>query len=158
MSENSETDLVLVHLFDASAGAVFDAWTGREQWQSWLGPKGVHCEISRLEARVGGRYLLTMYLESGETIAVSGEFKAVDRPRLLVFTWGVDGDGARQSLISLSFRALGAERTELTLRQEGLRSVANREAHGAGWESAFQKLAARLASRAIPFAPRGAST
>jgi uncharacterized protein YndB with AHSA1/START domain len=58
----------------------------------------------------------------------------------LVFTWGLEGDDTRQSLVTITLKDLG-RRTELTLRQEGLGSIENRDAHATGWNSALNKLA-----------------
>jgi uncharacterized protein YndB with AHSA1/START domain len=140
-----ETTLELRRLFDASPSAVFDAWLTREQWAAWIGPEGMNCEVPLLEPRVGGRYQLQMHLPNGQTIPVSGEFKLIERPRRLVFSWGWDGDPLRQSVIMLEFIARGA-RTELVLRQEGLGNVANRDDHGKGWNSALTKLERYLGS------------
>lgn len=141
-----ETTLVLTRLFDASPDQVFDAWTSREEWAAWIGPEGINCEVPVLEARVGGRYEVTMHLSGGQVIPVTGIFKTIDRPKLLVFTWGWDGDPSRQSLMSLTFTRKGSK-TELVLRQEGLGSVSNRDDHGKGWNSALNKLDRYLATR-----------
>ena len=117
----------------------------REQFAAWIGPEGMNCEVPVLEPRVGGRYEITMHLANGQVIPVSGVFKTIDRPRRLVFSWGWNGDPARQSVVSLDFVARGA-RTELVLRQEGLGTVANRDDHGRGWGSALNKLERYLAS------------
>jgi uncharacterized protein YndB with AHSA1/START domain len=145
-SLQDETTLELRRVFEASPAAVFDAWVTREQWAAWIGPEGMNCEVPVLEPRVGGRYEITMHLTNGQVIPVSGVFKTIERPRLLVFSWGWNGDPARQSLITLEFLARGA-RTELVLRQEGLQSSANRDDHGRGWNSALNKLERHLASR-----------
>jgi len=141
-----ETTLELRRVFDASPAAVFDAWLTREQFQAWIGPAGMDCEVPVLEPQVGGRYEITMRLANGQVIPVSGVFKTIERPRRLVFSWGWNGDPARQSVVSLDFIARGA-RTELVLRQEGLGTVANRDDHGRGWSSALNKLERYLASR-----------
>jgi uncharacterized protein YndB with AHSA1/START domain len=138
--------LRLVRVFDATPERVFDAWMNRSEWQAWLGPEGVHCDIPLLDARVGGEYRLTMHLSNGEEIPVAGVFKIINRPHTLAFTWGAPGDLSRHSLVTLTFRALGKQRTEMILLQEGLGTAANRGAHGEGWNSAFNKLAAYLAS------------
>jgi uncharacterized protein YndB with AHSA1/START domain len=144
-SHADETTLELRREFEASPAAVFDAWLTREQWAAWIGPEGIKCEVPVLEARVGGRYEISMHLANGQVIPVSGVFEAIDRPRRLVFSWGWDGDPARQSRITLEFNARGT-RTELLLRQEGLGTVSNRDDHGKGWTSALNKLAIYLAS------------
>lgn len=141
-----ETTLQIVRTFDAPPQRVFDAWTDREQWKAWIGPEGMHCEVPLLDARVGGRFEVKMQLSDGNIVPVAGEFRTVEPPRRLVFTWGWDGDPERTSLITLSFRDVGG-RTEMTLRQEGLGSVENRNAHGKGWNSALNKLAAFVSAR-----------
>ena len=141
-----ETTLEITRVFDASPAHVFDAWLNREEWQAWIGPRGVSCEVPLLEPRVGGRYRVTMRLSDGRVIPVAGVFKTIDAPRTLVFTWGWDGDPTRESLITLTFRAMG-DKTELTLCQEGLGSVANRDDHGKGWNSALDKLVRHLGTK-----------
>ena len=148
MSPPDETTLKLIRVFDAAPERVFDAWMSRAEWQAWLGPEGVRCDIPLLDARIGGKYRLTMHLPSGQTIPVAGVFKTIDRPRTLAFTWGLEGDPTRQSLVTLTFRAVNAHQTEMSLCQEGLGSIANRDDHGKGWNSAFNKLAAHLARAA----------
>jgi uncharacterized protein YndB with AHSA1/START domain len=142
----AETTLVVTRLFDATPTQVFNAWLNREEWQAWIGPEGMSCEVPLLEPKVGGRYRITMHLSDGRVIPVAGVFKTIEAPRKLVFTWGWDGDPNRESLISLSLRETGGQ-TELTLCQEGLGSIANRDDHGRGWNSALNKLAGYLARR-----------
>jgi uncharacterized protein YndB with AHSA1/START domain len=140
-----DTTLELTRLFDASPSRVFNAWLNREEWQSWIGPEGLNCEVPLLEPHVGGRYRIIMHLTDGRVLPVAGVFKTIDAPSTLVFTWGAENDPTRQSLITLTFREKGAK-TELTLRQEGLGSVANRDDHGKGWNGALNKLVAYLAA------------
>jgi len=144
MTTAEDTILVITRLFDASSERVFDAWMTREQWQSWIGPEGVDCEVHLLEPSVGGRYRLTMHVPGQPTIAVAGLFKVIERPRTLSFTWGSEGDPSRQSLVTLNFTEQQGK-TELTLRQEGLGSTDNRDQFGRGWNSALNKLALYLA-------------
>ena len=137
--KGDDTILVITRVFEAPAERVFDAWLTREEWQSWIGPEGVNCDVHLLDARVDGCYRLTMHVSGQAPIAVAGVFQIIDRPRLLSFTWGAEGDPTRQSLVTLTFLELQSG-TEMTLRQEGLGSAANREQFGRGWNSAFNKL------------------
>jgi uncharacterized protein YndB with AHSA1/START domain len=81
-----------------------------------------------LEAKVGGRYEVAMHLLNGQVIPVSGVFKTIDRPNRLVFTWSWNAHPERQSLSTLEFIARD-DRRERVLRQEGLKSAANRDDH-----------------------------
>jgi uncharacterized protein YndB with AHSA1/START domain len=126
-------------VFEATPEKLFDAWFSREQWQAWIGPEGCQCEVPVLEPKVGGRYRIQMHLNDGREIPVEGEFKTVDRPRSLVFTWGwALSDGS--TLVRLAFKAVEGG-TELTLIHEGLPTAEDREGHGKGWNSALNKLA-----------------
>jgi uncharacterized protein YndB with AHSA1/START domain len=140
-----DTALEITRLFAATPERVFNAWLNREEWQAWIGPEGINCDIPLLEPCVGGRYRIIMRLSDGQVIPVAGVFKAIDAPRSLVFTWGWEGDSSRNSLITITLRAKGGE-TELTLRQEGLGSVTNRDDHEKGWNSTLNKLVAYLAT------------
>jgi uncharacterized protein YndB with AHSA1/START domain len=112
-------------------------------WFRWT--IGTNCEVPLLEPRIGGRYRIVMRLSDGRVIPVAGIFKTIDAPRTLAFTWGWENDPTRQSLVTLTLREKG-DKTELTLRQEGLGSVSNRDDHGRGWRSALNKLVAHLAA------------
>jgi uncharacterized protein YndB with AHSA1/START domain len=139
MSVDDDTTLVITRIFDAPREQVFDAWLTREEWQAWIGPEGVRCDVTLLEAHVGGRYRIDMHMPDDTVLPVSGSFKVIDRPRSLSFSWGRDGDPSRQSLITLSFNDRGGA-TELTLRQVGLGSALERDQFGQGWNSALNKL------------------
>jgi len=136
--------LEITRVFDASPDRVFDAWMVREQWQSWIGPEGVNCEVPLLEPHVGGRYRITMHLSDGRIIPVAGTFKEIDRPTRIVFTWKWEGgEEDDDTLVSLTLRDLKGK-TELTLRHQGLRTVENRDNHGKGWNGTLNKLASYL--------------
>jgi uncharacterized protein YndB with AHSA1/START domain len=141
-----DTTLIMTRVIDAPPEAVFDAWMQHDQFQAWIGPEGVSCEVPVHEPRVGGRYVIDMRMTSGQVVPVGGVFQVIERPHRVVFTWGWDGDPARQSLITLTFRDLGAGRTELTLLQEGLGTRANRDDHERGWTSVLGKLARFLSA------------
>ena len=130
--------LEITRVFDAPPEWVFAAWLDLRQFQSWIGPEGIDCEVELLEPQVGGRYRLVMNTPE-RVIPVSGVFRSIEPSSRLVFTWGWEGDPVRQSLITLTLRGLDGK-TELTLRQEGLGSVESREGHVRGWNSALNKL------------------
>jgi uncharacterized protein YndB with AHSA1/START domain len=137
------TVLEIKRIFDASPARVFDAWLIREEWQAWIGPEGVNCEVPLLERRVGGRYRVIMHLSDGRVIPVTGVFKTIEAPKRFVFTWGREGE-ARETLVTVTLRDLGGM-TEMTLRHEGL-PIPDHDNHGKGWNSALNKLVTYLAT------------
>jgi len=133
------TTLQIVRVIRGPVAKVFDAWLVREEWQAWIGPEGIQCEVPELDPTVGGTYRVVMHLGNGAIMDVHGAFRVIDPPRRLVFTWGAAGFTDKQSLITLEFRDLDGK-TELTLTQEGLGTVENAEAHKHGWQGALNKL------------------
>jgi uncharacterized protein YndB with AHSA1/START domain len=137
--------LEITRSFEATPAEVFDAWLNREEWASWIGPEGVHCDVPLLEPHIGGCYRLIMHLPDGNIIRIAGIFKAIEPNRNFSFTWGAEGD-PRETLVTVKLRELNG-RTELKLRHEGLPTAADRDSHGKGWNSALNKLAAYLVAR-----------
>jgi uncharacterized protein YndB with AHSA1/START domain len=131
--------LEIIRTFDAPPDVVFDSWLEREQWQAWIGPEGCRCDVPVLEPKIGGRYRIQMHLSDGREIPVEGVFKIIDRPNALAFTWGWALSGKTDTLVSLTFRAKGAQ-TEITLTHAGLPTEEDRLGHGKGWNSALNKL------------------
>lgn len=135
-----DTLLVIRRVFDAPPEAVFDAWMEREQWEAWIGPEGVKCQLPIMEPKVGGRYRLLMKMSTGQQMNVVGTYRKIERPSKVVFTWGPEDRPEKTSTVTLTLRDAGNGKTELTLRHEGLQTADNRDAHGKGWNSALNKL------------------
>ncbi len=128
----------VVRLFDAPPARVFDAWLNKDEWEAWIGPENCKCEVTLFEPRVGGRYRLLMNITDGRKIPVVGEFKTIDRPNGFAMTWGSElAEGT--TLVTVSLRPAG-DKTELTLRHEGLPTAEDRKGHSGGWNSALNKL------------------
>jgi uncharacterized protein YndB with AHSA1/START domain len=80
---------VVTKRFAASAERVFDAWLDPDWLGRWMfGPSVREERIVRLgvEPRVGGKFSFVVD-RAGTEIDHVGEYLALDRPRLLVFTW-----------------------------------------------------------------------
>jgi len=134
--------------FEATPEEVFDAWTSPEvlaRWwmarPSWDSPG---CEV---DLRVGGQYALRMRDNSGTIHAVAGEYREIDRPHRLVYTWCWQGqsgvDPGLVTLVSVDFIAVG-DRTRVVLEHAGLGSEESRGRHGEGWNGAFDSLRERI--------------
>jgi uncharacterized protein YndB with AHSA1/START domain len=134
--------------FAAAPEDVFDAWTNPEVLRRWwtrdAGVASPGCEV---DLRVGGRYVLRMRDRSGELHIVGGEYREVDRPRRLVYTWRWEGDGGLHpghvSVVTVEFRADG-EATTVVLEHSGLASEESRTRHGAGWQAVLASLAQEI--------------
>jgi len=138
MTVDDKAVLIVKRMFDAPPARVFDAWMEREQFEQWIGPEGVRCEVPVYEPQVGGRYRIVMHLSDGRVIPVVGVFKSIDRPRGFSMSWKWES-GEEDSLVTVALRDVGGK-TELTLRHDGLQTVENRDGHEVGWNSALNKL------------------
>jgi uncharacterized protein YndB with AHSA1/START domain len=149
MNPGAIPPLVLEHSFHATPEEVFDAWTNPVVLLRWWAMRPTQttpgCEV---DLRVGGRYLLQMRDgDDGTIYAVAGEYREVQRPHRLAFTWCWQGDGGLHpghvSLVTVEFRADG-DRTTVRLEHSELASEDSRNGHGAGWRGVFESLANRI--------------
>jgi uncharacterized protein YndB with AHSA1/START domain len=140
----SETSLRIVRRIRATPEELFDAWTDAEGMRSWMRPAdGKDCRAV-IDARVGGKYEIDMINARG-THEHHGEYLVVDRPRKLSFTWISVHTANLPTVVTLDFKALSDDETELTLTHEGFTSTQARNGHNAGWSEILDQLAAKIA-------------
>jgi uncharacterized protein YndB with AHSA1/START domain len=142
--------LELTHVFDASREEVFDAWTDPDQVAVWFAPEGL--EIPResvvIEARVGGRFHLTMVDPAGRaTHDLRAEIVEISPPELLVLrSEPIPEAGIMEATISrVAFEAEG-ERTRMTITDGPYTDEVRRDSE-AGWRSVIENLDGLLRSR-----------
>jgi uncharacterized protein YndB with AHSA1/START domain len=77
----------------------------------------------------------------GDAFYLTGEFREVDPPRRLSFTFAYDEPDPDdvETLVELSFRDLG-EATEIRFTQRPFKTEARRELHRNGWTDSFDRL------------------
>jgi len=134
----------LERTYDAPAAAVFDAWTNPEVLRRWWKADPAYDPAQvELDLRVGGGYRLSMHdPRSGETLTVFGEYRVVQPPERLVYSWTWEGTGpyaGHESLVTVDFRAEG-ERTTVVIEHAGLLDDPSRTAHGHGWRGVLDSL------------------
>jgi uncharacterized protein YndB with AHSA1/START domain len=115
----------------ASADRVFDALARPEERVAWWG-RASRFRTTRMESdlRTGGRW--TMWFETPRGPAsVSGEYRAVERPRLLVFTWNPSWFDSAESLVRIELEESDGV-THVRLTHSGLRTEADRTSNS-GW-------------------------
>jgi Uncharacterized conserved protein len=55
-----QNDIVINRVFNLPVSVVWLAWTDAEYFKKWWGPKDFTCPSSKMEAKVGGKYLNCM--------------------------------------------------------------------------------------------------
>ena len=102
--------------FAAPAERVFDAWLDPEMIGQWMfGPNLREEEIVSLtvDPQVGGRFSF-LVRRQGKELDHVGKYLEIDRPRRLVFTWGIAGISVDETDVTIEIVPLDAG-CELTL-------------------------------------------
>lgn len=140
--------LEMTRTLPGPASAVFAAFTDPEVLARWWGPAGFGVPALEFSARVGDRYSIEMQPPEGEPFFLAGEFREVDPPHRLAFTfmWEPPDTDDVETLVLLSFRDLGGS-TEVTQTQGRFRTEARRALHRDGWGQSFDRLEQLLSER-----------
>jgi uncharacterized protein YndB with AHSA1/START domain len=143
-TDTARATLTVTHRYGVSAERVFDAFLDPQIARRFLfaTPKGemIVCEI---DPRVGGRFDLTERRPDMGDVKHVGEYLEIDRPRRLVFSFGVPQFDPAMTRVEIDIRPLG-EGCELTLTHS---QVAPEWADGTkdGWTKILASLEPALA-------------
>jgi uncharacterized protein YndB with AHSA1/START domain len=128
------TQIVKEITIDAPAETIFAALTEPDQLTQWWGEEGLyHVTHMETDLRVGGTWRSTGKSASGATFVVEGEYRAIDRPRLLEYTWRHDWDGApEETLVRYELTERDGS-TLLRVCHSGFTNITSRNNHNEGW-------------------------
>ena len=148
-----QNDIVINRVFDLPISKIWRAWTEAEEFKKWWGPKDFTCPSSKMEAKVGGKYLNCMRGPDGKEYWSTGVVKELIPERKLVVTdnfsdekgnikpasdYGMPGNWPKELLITVYFEeADGA--TKLKLRHQGIPDEMRDECMQ-GWNESLDKL------------------
>jgi uncharacterized protein YndB with AHSA1/START domain len=107
----------------ASAERIFTALTDPSQRMQWWGAEG-RFQTTHMESdlRPGGKWMMSGTGMGGRPFRVEGEYRSVERPRLLVFTWLPDWHAnAKESLVRVDLKENSGV-TTVRLTHSGLTS------------------------------------
>jgi uncharacterized protein YndB with AHSA1/START domain len=140
-AESDGLMLEMKRVLNAVPSVVFAAVSDRDELVKWWGPQGFTTPSLKFEARVGESYRMEMQPPDGDPFYLTGEFREVDPPSRLAFTFVYeDPDSADvETLVVLSFRDLG-ESTEVAFTQGPFKTEARRALHREGWTDSFDRL------------------
>jgi len=121
-----------------------------ERVAEWFGPQDFSVPSVELDARVGGKYRLTMQPPEGDAFSLFGEFREVDPDRRLVYTFRYDPPDPidPEMVVVVSLRDLG-ESTEVALDQGPFATEARRTLHENGWTDSLDRLGELLATQEL---------
>jgi uncharacterized protein YndB with AHSA1/START domain len=116
----------------ASPERVFSAWTNPDELREWWGPKGVRCVSAEVELKVGGQYRIANELPDGTILWIGGEFEAVEKPHLLIYSWILEIEDPSTERVTVRFKPHEVG-TELILTHELISTTALHDQHQQGW-------------------------
>ena len=134
MNPASVSDTIVQEItIQAPAARIFEALTDPGERMKWWGAEG-RFQVTRMESdlRAGGKWAMSGNGMGGRPFTVRGEYRVVERPRRLVFTWLPDWQGdATESLVRFDLEEKDGH-TRVRLTHSGLSSEASRTSHR-GW-------------------------
>lgn len=133
--------LSVKRVYRQSQEAVFRAWTVPERLQKWFCPNPEHRVVADVDLREGGNFLFQMIPTSGEAWVIGGEYREVDPPNRLSFTWKwtTDPTEGYGSMVNVYFRPTSGG-TEVEVLHDELESEESRTNHTQGWNRCMDRL------------------
>jgi uncharacterized protein YndB with AHSA1/START domain len=138
MKMTTDLALKLTQHVPTAPERVFDAWLDPKILGRFMSEEVLKAET---DPKVGGRFDIVMKNDMGE-IPHWGEYREIDRPNRLVFTWN-SPYAAPDSVVTIDFRATKGG-TDLTLVHDRFPSEASRNGHEKGWTAILAALAETL--------------
>ncbi len=142
-------ELTITRTFNAPRSLVFDAWTRPEHLARWSGPEGFTNPQAEMDLRPGGKYRACLRSPDGVEHWVQGVYREIAPPERLVMThaWeDASGQPGPASVVTVTLKELGPNRTAMTFHQAPFASIASRDGHEGGWSSSFNQLETLLAA------------
>jgi len=133
----STHSLRVSRVIEADRDTLFRAWTDPRELAEWWRQDGdgwAFAEAS-VDLRVGGRYRLGMIAPEGRRHVAVGVYREIQRPGRLVFTWDWEDvpNGIGETLVTVEFKAVDADRTEIVVTHERFVEAARLGRHEQGW-------------------------
>jgi uncharacterized protein YndB with AHSA1/START domain len=115
----------------SSAEKVFAALSNPDEAVKWWGVEGKF-QVTQMESdlRPGGQWRMHVRGGGGTVSTVAGEYRKIERPRLLVFTWIREQENMPETLVRWDLKEKDGVTTVLT--HSGLTSESLR-ARNSGW-------------------------
>jgi uncharacterized protein YndB with AHSA1/START domain len=143
-SPTGAQSLEVRRIISATPARVYDAWTTPELLMKWFAPANEYTVIvHRADTHVGGTYRIEMRHANGASHIVVGEYRELNRPTRLAFTWGWEGAPVADTLVTVEFHPSGAG-TEVVLTHTRFPTESARNEHLKGWTGCLDRLTTTL--------------
>lgn len=95
-------EVLITEIFDAPIESVFKAYTDPDLIPQWWGPREFTTEVEKLEARQGGVWRYIQCGPDGNEYGFHGEFREIERPEHIVYTFEFEGMPGHVSVENVS--------------------------------------------------------
>ncbi|HZH04004.1 MAG TPA: SRPBCC domain-containing protein [Myxococcaceae bacterium] len=162
LQSNDTRNLVVTRTLDAPPELVWRAWSDGEQVRRWWGPTGFTSPLAQMDFRVGGKSLVSMRapkeyggFEMYNTWTYQ-KIKPYERLEFVMSFSDKDGNKIDPSAVGIppgvpsevphviTLKALGSDKTEMTVTEYGYTSEQAYATSKAGLEQCLDKMAAAL--------------
>ena len=89
--------------FDAPRERVWQAFTDPELIPQWWGLRSTTTIVEQMDVRPGGKWRFVQRSEDGSEMGFSGEFREINNPASLTWTFGWDGMPGHASVETVTF-------------------------------------------------------
>lgn len=162
---NTRNAVTIQRTLEAPVELVWKMWTEPEHFAAWYGPTGSTVPVATMDVRVGGTRHIGMAVHTPDGMRqmwFTGEYREVVEYRRLVYTEAMSDESGTvlsssqtgmpegypaTTEVVVEFEDLGAGGTRMTMTHVG---VPADSPGAAGWNMAFDKLAAALDAQAPP--------
>lgn len=97
--------------------------------------------LAQADLRENGEWKLDMRTVDGRIYHCYGKYKTFERPTKLVFTFHPKAEDENyETVVTLRFRQLSANSTEMTLTEEGFRGEEDKKGNNHGWDECLRCL------------------
>jgi uncharacterized protein YndB with AHSA1/START domain len=143
---DQQAELRITRRYPIAPEKVWRAWTDPQALSQWFGPgPSPSVTLAEFDVRPGGRYRIRFDGLDGEKHEVGGAYEVVELNHRLVFSWAWHTTPDRVSRVSIVLRPVEGG-TELDFRHDRFFDQVARDNHSRGWNAAFEKLDALMAS------------
>jgi uncharacterized protein YndB with AHSA1/START domain len=148
------SELIIKRTFKAQKERIWEAWTAPGTLMVWSGPRSFTTPVSRIDLRVGGRYISCMRSPDGKEFWSTGVYKEIVPMSKLVLTdsfadsegnvvpasqYGMPGIWPLELLVTVDLMEKDGV-TEMELVHSGIPEGMAKEMTRSGWNESFDKL------------------
>lgn len=118
-------EIIIKEVFNAPRERIFNAFLDAKLIPEWWGPRGYTTSVDKLEAKPGGAWRFVQCGPDGVEYAFHGEFREIEKPDCLVYTFEYESMPGHETIDSISIEEKEGK-TILTERIE-FQSVEDRD-------------------------------